>query len=278
MNNFETRPRKIDLKQIEKGIEIYNTLIDLKQIVENLQASNNQFIIDSHDIYLENTHIPNGHRLRISKNWKRDLEEEIFNQLVNGRLDEVKTFEDILIKLNILEKGYETITDIDAKIETVCKEESHDMVQKELEVLHAAITRGIEEARDEILGSLKESLSKDITDIRENTIGDLSGLNEYVLNALGNNITVIDALNFLFQLVVDLNTNINSLNTSLGDSRAHLINSYNVELPEPFILPPNLGQITTPRDDTEDLKSIADQIKYRKTLNKITDNDWGGEE
>lgn len=280
-----TRPRKIDLVQIEKGIEIYNTLLELKQIVDALKSSS-QNIISSEHIYLEN--ISDKQKLKIHDSWQQEFRENIFNDLISGKISGVKTIEDILVKLNSLEKGYSningTITNIESIIRRICEEEAYNAVQTELAALQLTINDGIENAKLEILNELSESFNQNISEIK-GTIGELSNLHPYIGDALGdNNKTVKDAINFLFQLIVDLNENINLVNNKHGDNRAQLVNSYNVELPDPFILPADLGKAATKKVEKQDkenemdLKSIADQIKYRKTLNKIMDDGWDGEE
>ena len=325
MYNIGTKlPRKIDLVQIEKGVEIYNTLLELKEIINDLQNAN-QYIINSEHIYLESVLGTNKKKLKIHDSWQKKFREDIFNDLVSGKITGIETIEDILVKLNNLDKNFNTVNnivnDIEKIVEKVCEERAFNIVQNELERLEDSIEKHIDVVKEDILKELYASFNKNINDVNMR-IGDLSGLHPYIGEALGeNNKTVKDAINFLFQLIVDLNENVALVNSKHGDNRAQLINSYNknvpdpepVKVPYPFVIPQELGFIegtnisdtlteaqrtlhelqqledSVPEYDNSlsdeeqanenmNLMSIADQIKYRKTLNRIIDNGWEDEE
>lgn len=302
--------RLIQLEQIEHGIELLNALNDLKIKVAQLGMAT-QYLTDSNEIHLTksvNT-VSNTTevKLTLDQEYIKELKEDIMDMILNVyEIDEdtnkptpkvYGVVQDILHKLEILlnrETLYKKITDtltvsereqVEYIVQTKMAEEiAKSMIDLQTE-LQRFVNQQIKDAKDELNNTI-DALRSDLNTV-DAKIGTLNNLHPYLVEAVGeNHLTVKDVINLLFQIIIDLNNNIVSLNNSQG-TQVDLVNTYNVELPDDygegkvenpgevstidtFSLKSDLGSISTTNDESvQEFNSIADEILYRKNLNSL---------
>lgn len=307
------RNRLIQLEQIEHGTEILELIKILETKIDELGKAN-QYITNSRYIYAEKSTINkiNQIKLVLNEEYIKQLKEEIVDTILNIYNEEKNppepvcfgVIQDILLKLEILlnrETLYKKITD---GLTIREKTELNEIIQIKLDEEIARITIDLKmDLQDFILEQVKaaeDRINTAISTIDEkvnNTnirIGELNGLHPFIKEALGVNLTVKDAINFLFQLNIDMYKNIKKINNALGDNKVDLENSYNKDLPNSFILPADLsegenelGEVSenlkllnelqtvdnTTENEEDNFGSIAEMIKYRKTLNNLDGGD-----
>ena len=298
------------MEQIEHGIELLDALNALKIKVAQLGMAT-QYLTDSNEIHLTksvNT-VSNTTevKLTLDQEYIKELKEDIMDMILNVyEIDEdtnkptpkvYGVVQDILHKLEILlnrETLYKKITDtltvsereqVEYIVQTKMAEEiAKSMIDLQTE-LQRFVNQQIKDAKDELNNTI-DALRSDLNTV-DAKIGTLNNLHPYLVEAVGeNHLTVKDVINLLFQIIIDLNNNIVSLNNSQG-TQVDLVNTYNVELPndygegkvenpgevsaiDTFSLRSDLGSVSTTNDEpVQEFNSIADEILYRKNLNSL---------
>lgn len=279
MNNILRRERStlVNLAQIEGGVELLNTLRELQSIVNQIDLTK--------------------YRLKDQYIREDDLSPEIVKGIFNDVIDSIlnssgsiKTLDDLLLDIQNIKIILDTCKKYD---EPLSDGEIESITEFIIVKITKIIQQQLEEDKnyyDERLNILLEEVDikiNEVTKINDKIsfqLGDLDYLHPFLLEALGPNSTVTDAINFLFQMIIDSKSYGEDLPTDFSNnvypSKYEGERIEYGELPKVFNLPQEMGEVgryaeSETIDDLEnnDFGSISEKIMYRKTLKKINKND-----
>ena len=279
----------IHLSQIQDGMK----LLELLEKVNNHLASHSayQHILNSEEIMVKSVPNSNNIYLNINTDYVKTLTDDIVNIILNKTNEDTGepiafgVIQDILHKLQTLITLYDNckkvtdgltdseLSDIRNVVELRVAELNGELavtLREEIKVL-------IDNAKVELNAEIDRRISEFSTEINavDLKVGDLDGLHPFALELLGPNRTVKDALNLVVQIVADFNENINRINDALGADKVDLVNSHQGVYPKPFTIAKDFGDVSghTKQENKFELGNIADSIKYRKTLNNLSDEE-----
>lgn len=295
----------IHLSQIEQGTYLLEEVDKLKKLFSQF-SEKHQYITNSGEIIV--TPKPTDENvlyLTINPEYISELKQEIFDMILNEYNDQgepkilglvqniLKDIQDIKIDLR---SHYQHIEDglTEAQrleLEAYVKQYVSEQLYYDLNILETKLRKELDEKIELVKKELNSRIDETKEDINvvKSDVGNLKNLHEFLKEALNPNVTVKDGMNFLFQLIMDLNTNIIRVNDQLGTNKAPLVNSYVKPLPKNTLfntlnngdlidrhnmLPDNsnVGNVNSRNDDLN-FKSISDEIKYRKTFMHLNDNE-----
>lgn len=279
MNNILRRERStlVNLAQIEGGVELLEKLKELQSLVEQIDLSKYRL----KDQYIT--------ELDLSPTVTKSIFNDIINSILNTS-GSIKTLDDILLDMQNIKIILDTCKKYDdplsdGEIKSISEHiiiELTKIVQYQLE----EEKRYYDERINNMLSEVDIKINE-VTEINDKIIfrlGDMNELHPFLIEALGPNNTVTDAINFLFQMIIDSK----SYGEDLPENISNTVypNRYEGErieygeLPKVFDLPQDMGEVGrySKTEDIEELEdndfgSISERIMYRKTMKKIDKND-----
>lgn len=279
MNNILRRERStlVNLAQIEGGVELLEKLKELQSLVNQIDLSKYRL----KDQYIT--------ELDLSPTVTKSIFNDIINSILNTS-GSIKTLDDILLDMQNIKIILDTCKKYDdplsdGEIKSISEHiiiELTKIVQYQLE----EEKRYYDERINNMLSEVDIKINE-VTEINDKIIfrlGDMNELHPFLIEALGPNNTVTDAINFLFQMIIDSK----SYGEDLPENISNTVypNRYEGErieygeLPKIFDLPQDMGEVGrySKTEDIEELEdndfgSISERIMYRKTMKKIDKND-----
>ena len=279
MNNILRRERStlVNLAQIEGGVELLEKLKELQSLVNQIDLSKYRL----KDQYIT--------ELDLSPTVTKSIFNDIINSILNTS-GSIKTLDDILLDMQNIKIILDTCKKYDdplsdGEIKSISEHiiiELTKIVQYQLE----EEKRYYDERINNMLSEVDIKINE-VTEINDKIIfrlGDMNELHPFLIEALGPNNTVTDAINFLFQMIIDSK----SYGEDLPENISNTVypNRYEGErieygeLPKVFDLPQDMGEVGrySKTEDIEELEdndfgSISERIMYRKTMKKIDKND-----
>ena len=279
MNNILRREQStlVNLAQIEGGFELLERVKELQNLVNQIDLS--KYRLKEHYI-TESDLSPT-----VTKN--------IFNDILNSILNSsgsIKTLDDILLDMQNIKIILDTCKKYDdplsdGEIESISEHiiiELTKIVQYQLEEEKKYYNERINDVLSDIDIKINEVIKNN--DRISFQMGDMNELHPFLLEALGPNNTVTDAINFLFQMIIDSKSYGEDLPENISNmSYPSRYEGERVEygdLPKVFTMPEDMGEVGrySKTDDIEELEdndfgSISERIMYRKTMRKIDKND-----
>lgn len=252
MKDFMQRKNTlINLTQIEGGLELLKKLHMLQELISEIDKD--------------------AYRLKSECIKAEDLDPQILENLYNTIMDAIigedgelsfDTLQDLHLQIKNLEMIIETCRKYNEPLTDIEREFILNAVLEDVQrIINTIITENnkiidikIEQSEEKLLGEL-DKLKNEMNN-QMITVGSLENLHPFLKEAVDPNLSIVEVINFLFQLVLDKD--------SYGD------------LPKVFNLPSDYGQVANGVKEIEHLEdnsfgTVAERIRYRKNLGKISD-------